>query len=116
MGYNLKPLDLQGAVGSVQLLKFDEIHRLRRQNKERIQKIVETIPGVRVVNEKPQAETSWFGVPIICETSKLKRSLVDLTLKRTKYRQETILRGIFCSILDISILMMRLSILKQIKS
>ena len=76
MGYNLKPLDLQGAVGSVQLLKFDEIHRLRRQNKERIQKIVETIPGVRVVNEKPQAETSWFGVPIICETSKLKRSLV----------------------------------------
>ena len=61
MGYNLKPLDLQGAVGSVQLLKFDEIHRLRRQNKERIQKIVETIPGVRVVNEKPQAETSWFG-------------------------------------------------------
>ena len=76
MGYNLKPLDLQGAVGSVQLLKFDEIHRLRRQNKERIQKIVETIPGVRVVNEKPQAETSWFGVPIVCETSNLKRSLV----------------------------------------
>jgi CDP-4-dehydro-6-deoxyglucose reductase, E1 len=26
MGYNLKPLDLQGSVGSVQLLKFDKIH------------------------------------------------------------------------------------------
>ena len=76
MGYNLKPLDLQGAVGSVQLLKFDEIHHLRRQNKERIQRIVETIPGVRVVNEKQEAETSWFGVPIICETKELKRSLV----------------------------------------
>jgi CDP-4-dehydro-6-deoxyglucose reductase, E1 len=77
MGYNLKPLDLQGAVGSVQLLKFDEIHHLRRQNKDKIQKIMEKIPGVRVVSEKSKAETSWFGVPIICETKKLKFSLVS---------------------------------------
>jgi CDP-6-deoxy-D-xylo-4-hexulose-3-dehydrase len=76
-GYNLKPLDLQGSVGSVQLLKFEEIHRLRRSNKERIQKALESIDGVRVVNERPEAETSWFGVPIVCEDSKLKRSLVD---------------------------------------
>jgi CDP-6-deoxy-D-xylo-4-hexulose-3-dehydrase len=75
-GYNLKPLDLQGSVGSVQLLKFDEIHSLRRSNKERIQKALETITGVRVVNERPEAETSWFGVPIVCEDNNLKRSLV----------------------------------------
>ena len=76
MGYNLKPLDLQGSVGSVQLLKFDEIHSIRRDNKERIQSIIERIPGTRVVNEKPDAETSWFGVPIVCEDKDLKRSLV----------------------------------------
>jgi len=76
MGYNLKPLDLQGSVGSVQLLKFDEIHNIRRNNKERIQKIIEKIPGTRVVNEKDDAETSWFGVPIVCEDKTLKRSLV----------------------------------------
>ena len=75
-GYNLKPLDLQGSVGSVQLLKFDEIHSLRRSNKERIQKALESIDGVRVVNERPDAETSWFGVPIVCEDNNLKRSLV----------------------------------------
>ena len=75
-GYNLKPLDLQGSVGSVQLLKFDEIHRLRRSNKERIQKALESIDGVRVVNERPDAETSWFGVPTVCEDNNLKRSLV----------------------------------------
>ena len=28
------------------------------------------------MNEKPEAETSWFGVPIICETKELKHSLV----------------------------------------
>jgi CDP-6-deoxy-D-xylo-4-hexulose-3-dehydrase len=76
MGYNLKPLDLQGSVGSVQLLKFNEIHNIRRDNKERIQKIIEKIPGTRVVNEKDDAETSWFGVPIVCEDKTLKRSLV----------------------------------------
>jgi CDP-6-deoxy-D-xylo-4-hexulose-3-dehydrase len=76
MGYNLKPLDLQGSVGSVQLLKFEEIHNLRRRNKAKIQEIVERIPGVRVVNERKESETSWFGVPIICDNKKLKISLV----------------------------------------
>ena len=28
------------------------------------------------MNEKPEAETSWFGVPIICENKDLKASLV----------------------------------------
>jgi CDP-6-deoxy-D-xylo-4-hexulose-3-dehydrase len=77
MGYNLKPLDMQGAVGSIQLLKFEEIHNIRRKNKNSIQEIVEKIPGVRVVNEREGAETSWFGVPIICEDKNLKRNLVS---------------------------------------
>ena len=76
MGYNLKPLDLQGAVGSVQLLKFDEIHQLRRKNKEAIHKMIETIPGCRVVTEREDSETSWFGVPIVCDTPELKHGLV----------------------------------------
>jgi len=76
MGYNLKPLDMQGAVGLIQLQKFEEIHQLRRSNKEKIQKIIEKIPGTRVVNEREGAETSWFGVPIVCEDKDLKRTLV----------------------------------------
>lgn len=76
MGYNLKPLDLQGGLGSVQLTKFDEIHRIRRENKNTIGKILETIPGIRVVGERSESETSWFGVPIICETKQLKETLV----------------------------------------
>jgi CDP-6-deoxy-D-xylo-4-hexulose-3-dehydrase len=76
MGYNLKPLDLQGGVGSVQLTKFEEIHRIRRENKKTIGNILESISGVRVVGERPEAETSWFGVPIVCETKELKETLV----------------------------------------
>ena len=76
MGYNLKPLDLQGGVGSVQLTKFEKIHRIRRENKKAIGNILESISGVRVVGESSEAETSWFGVPIVCETKELKETLV----------------------------------------
>lgn len=70
IGYNLKPIDMLGAIGSVQLKKFDEIHSKRRFNKERLHKIFETIPGVRVIGEHLDAETSWFGVPIVCDGDK----------------------------------------------
>ena len=77
IGYNLKPLDLQGAIGNIQLDKFEEIDLRRRINKERISLIFEKIKGVRVLSEKPQAYSSWFGVPIVCESKELKRRLVD---------------------------------------
>lgn len=65
-GYNLKPADLLGSIGLVQLGKFDEIHSIRRLNKEKLTKIFGKIPGARVISEKISAETSWFGVPIVC--------------------------------------------------
>ena len=76
IGYNLKPLDLQGAIGQVQLQKFDEIHGLRRKNYSFIKECFDTFPAeVRVLTEKQQAETSWFGVPIVCTNSKTKYAL-----------------------------------------
>lgn len=71
IGYNLKPIDLQGSIGLVQLEKFDEIHRIRRHNKSRLHKIFESIPGLRVIDELVDAETSWFGVPIVFEYDKV---------------------------------------------
>jgi CDP-6-deoxy-D-xylo-4-hexulose-3-dehydrase len=77
MGYNLKPMDFQGAIGSVQIEKFEEIHGLRRKNKQRIQEHFEKISGVRSVNELSKAETSWFGVPIICDSKETKNKLTQ---------------------------------------
>jgi CDP-6-deoxy-D-xylo-4-hexulose-3-dehydrase len=77
VGYNLKPLDLQGAIGLVQLEKFEEIDLLRNKNKARINEIFAKIPGCRVVNELMDAHCSWFGAPIICENAGLKRRLVS---------------------------------------
>ena len=69
-GYNLKPADLQGSIGLVQLEKQTEIHCVRRMNKQALTQVFSQIPGCRVVEEKEHAETSWFGVPIIYEDGK----------------------------------------------
>lgn len=79
MGYNLKPLDLQGAIGQVQLKKFDEIHTLRRINFNKISDIINdrfANLGIRIARSSFHAEPSWFGVPIICSTPETKQSFV----------------------------------------
>jgi CDP-6-deoxy-D-xylo-4-hexulose-3-dehydrase len=77
MGYNLKPLDLQGAIGIEQLNKFDFIDEKRREYKDVVQKSIENhIKEVRVINSTPKSDPSWFGVPIYCESQEVKEKLV----------------------------------------
>ena len=77
MGYNLKPLDFQGSIGLVQLKKFDEIHEKRKSNKTRIGKCILENLSVKVPEELPLADTSWFGVPIVCESQEYKERLLN---------------------------------------
>jgi CDP-6-deoxy-D-xylo-4-hexulose-3-dehydrase len=78
MGYNLKPLDLQGAIGLEQLKKFDYIDEKRREYKNTIQKFLEdNIKEIRVINTLPKGDPSWFGVPIYCESQDVKEFLVQ---------------------------------------
>lgn len=77
MGYNLKPLDLQGAIGIEQLYKLDEIESKRKESKRRIEKILtENISGIRVPKMIDGADTCWFGTPFICEEEGLKHRIV----------------------------------------
>jgi CDP-6-deoxy-D-xylo-4-hexulose-3-dehydrase len=87
VGYNLKPLDLQGAVGLVQLEKFERIHNLRQSNKMEVDRIFSRLPYVRKIEESALADTSWFGAPMICEDGKQKAKLVShLELNRVQTR------------------------------
>lgn len=77
MGYNLKPLDLQGAIGIEQLKKFDYIDEKRREYKDIVQKsITNHIKEVRVIDATSKSDPSWFGVPIFCESQEIKEKLV----------------------------------------
>lgn len=78
MGYNLKPLDLQGAIGSVQLDKFDEIEENRKRSKETLEYIfTSNISNIRGVKSLDKSDVSWFGTPFICEEPGLKHKLVQ---------------------------------------
>ena len=77
LGYNLKPLDLQGAIGLVQLNKFTEIEAKRKRSKTVIEKIVTKVPGVHGVQALLQADVCWFGTPFICEAEGLKHRIVE---------------------------------------
>lgn len=77
MGYNLKPLDLQGAIGLVQLEKLDEIERNRRISNSTISTIFcNHIENIRVPKVLDKADPCWFGTPFICEEAGLKNKLV----------------------------------------
>jgi CDP-6-deoxy-D-xylo-4-hexulose-3-dehydrase len=77
MGYNLKPMDLQGSIGLVQLTKFEEIDTKRKISKNRVENIllnkVEGLSGVKMLDK---ADTCWFGTPFICKDKTLKNKLV----------------------------------------
>jgi CDP-6-deoxy-D-xylo-4-hexulose-3-dehydrase len=77
IGYNLKPLDLQGSIGLVQLKKMDEFHNARVSNKNKIQDILSKIPNLKFPSVFENADVSWFGVPIICGCYLSKNNLVN---------------------------------------
>ena len=78
MGYNLKPLDFQGSIGLIQLKKLDEIHERRKNSKRVISELFKKyISGIYIPEELENADTSWFGTPIVCKNKKLKNKLVE---------------------------------------
>ncbi len=80
VGYNLKPLDLQGAIGLAQMEKMPDIERRRREYKTKIsQFFAADLPVstyVRMVETLPQADPCWFGVPIYCHEQVRKERFV----------------------------------------
>jgi CDP-4-dehydro-6-deoxyglucose reductase, E1 len=77
MGYNLKPLDLQGAIGLVQINKLDEILQRRRRSRTYITRIFyHHMSYVRAPDSLAHSSTAWFGTPFICETKEQKQNLI----------------------------------------
>jgi CDP-6-deoxy-D-xylo-4-hexulose-3-dehydrase len=76
MGYNLKPLDLQGAIGLAQLEKLDFIEIKRREHHKFLSTALLKIGKVRTASSFPKSDACWFGFPIICDSSAIRESLV----------------------------------------
>jgi CDP-6-deoxy-D-xylo-4-hexulose-3-dehydrase len=65
IGFNLKPIELQGSMGLVQLKKLPDIHRLRRENYARLFKIYEKYEAYfHLPRARAKSNPSWFAFPL----------------------------------------------------
>jgi len=76
-GYNLQALDIQAAIGLAQMDKVASFHAARRANYDRLSQIFKDVGGIQTVDIYPEANPSWFGFPIICDTHEIKKHLVS---------------------------------------
>jgi len=65
IGYNLKPIEMQCAMGLVQLEKLDEIHALRRRNYQLLFAIYEKYEQYfHLPRAQEHSNPSWFAFPL----------------------------------------------------
>lgn len=65
-GYNLRPLELSGAIGQEQLRKLPAMVEQRRRNAELFLEALGAIPWLRP--QRPGGESSWFGFGMVLES------------------------------------------------
>lgn len=93
-GYNLRPLELSGAIGKQQLQKIPSIVAQRRANAKTFQSRFGQIPGVSIQHEN--GESSWFGFSIILAGHNLgrRKELLEL-LSEANVQTRPIVAGDF---------------------
>lgn len=62
-GYSVRPLEMSGAIGSVQLKKWPKMKEKRIKNAQAFRYKFEEVPGVQL--QKEVGESSWFGFSIV---------------------------------------------------
>lgn len=93
-GYNLRPLEMEAAIGIQQIKKIDKIISQRRLNAEYFLRRIAEIPLFRT--QKEIGKSSWFGFPIILsENASLKREELIKILENGGIETRPIVAGNF---------------------
>ena len=93
-GYNVRPVEMSGAIGIEQLKKLPSFLVQRRKNAKLFVKLFENHPDFMI--QKDIDNSSWFGFSLIIKpTSKLKRSDVIEKLQKNNIDCRPIVTGNF---------------------
>ena len=77
LGYNLKPTDLQAAIGCAQVEKLDAFVAARRRNFARLHESLASLePFLVFPRAHPKADPSWFGFPVTVRAGVSRAELV----------------------------------------
>lgn len=91
IGYNVKPLELQCAMGRVQLKKVTQFREARDRNFKLLMKEFSTIKGFETVSYLENSNPCWFSFPFMCRDHK--RGYVMDTLEKNNIECRTIFSG-----------------------
>ena len=84
VGYNLKPLDLQGAIGLAQLKSHFDTYRA----------FFAQYPDLfRIAEVSPKADVSWFGFPVTVITDKFTKDQLTRFLESAKIQTRNYFAG-----------------------
>ena len=93
-GYNLRPIELSGAIGKVQLKKFPKFLEERRKNAEYFTNLL--CDSKNYMIQKETGHSSWFGFSIILQNDLLnKRDQIIKFLSQNKIDTRPIVAGNF---------------------
>lgn len=74
LGYNLRPMAIQGAMGLIQLKKLDQMNEIRIENYRRLK---EMVPN-NIEEGANMEKVVWFGFPMIRDIDKKHLSEMDI--------------------------------------
>jgi CDP-6-deoxy-D-xylo-4-hexulose-3-dehydrase len=77
MGLNVKPLELQCAMGRTQLKKLPKIKAMRTHNFQRLYELISGNSNVDLPRMYPLAEPSWFGFPLFAKNRPALRDFLE---------------------------------------
>ena len=93
-GFNLRPLEMEGAIGIEQLKKIDSMIEQRRRNAEYFSKRIAQFKNIRIQQEV--GKSSWFGFAIVLEGElKGKRDQIVDSLRKADIECRPIVAGNF---------------------
>ena len=95
-GYNLRPLEMSGAIGLIQLKKFPEFLQKRKENAFKFLEIMKKYDDLII--QKEIGNSSWFGFSIVIRpgSSRLRQNLVN-TLNEIGFECRPIVAGNFAN-------------------
>jgi CDP-6-deoxy-D-xylo-4-hexulose-3-dehydrase len=93
-GYSIRPLEMSGAIGSVQLRKINNFIDNRRENAKFFNELFKS--NENIIIQKETGESSWFGFSIVLKNKLLgKRSEVLKKLSNVNIETRPIVAGNF---------------------
>ena len=93
-GYNVRPLEMEGAIGIEQVKRLPNLIEERRKNGKLLQVALSNHPDI--VIQREIGESSWFGFSLVIRPdSQLKRSTLILKLNELGFECRPIVTGNF---------------------